>query len=161
MAPKKIVKPKKTKRAKREKLSKSKKRDKKSRVRILPIPSTTEAVVVRAPRPMRVPSARDKSVVLRGNQVGTCKAENEYQGPATLYVYPGIADPLGIETFRQIAGASLSFNNFCDLDRDLQTLTHIAASFEVNLGTVPKIAICSKHGNPCGAGVHHDPIVAM
>jgi phosphoribosylaminoimidazolecarboxamide formyltransferase/IMP cyclohydrolase len=35
----------------------------------------------------------------------------------------------------------------------LQTITHIAAGFDVNFGSMPKIAVGVKHGNPCGAAV--------
>ncbi len=40
-----------------------------------------------------------------------------------------------------------------DIDRLLQTVTHIAAGFECNFGAVPSIAVGVKHGNACGAGV--------
>ena len=41
----------------------------------------------------------------------------------------------------------------CDLDRMLQTMTHIGAGFEKNFGKVPEVAIGAKHGNACGVGV--------
>jgi phosphoribosylaminoimidazolecarboxamide formyltransferase/IMP cyclohydrolase len=63
----------------------------------------------------------------------------------------GNTDPLAIHNFKNVGGNSPSFNNFCDIDRMLQTVTHIGASFEKNFGSVPKIAVGVKHGNACGA----------
>ena len=86
-----------------------------------------------------------------------CKyGENAYQSPAALYTN-GQDDPLGLDKFKLIAGAPLSYNNYCDLDRLLQTMTHIAATFDINRGYVPLIAIGVKHGNACGAGISNDP----
>lgn len=82
-----------------------------------------------------------------------CKyGENGYQTPAGLYS-SGTDDPLALDRFDVIQGTAPSYNNLCDLDRLLQTATHIAAGFEVNGGKVPMIALACKHGNPCGAGV--------
>jgi len=47
----------------------------------------------------------------------------------------------------------MSYNNICDVDRMIQTMTHIGAGFEKNFETVPHIAIGVKHGNSCGVGV--------
>ncbi|MDA8327306.1 MAG: hypothetical protein M0033_14000 [Nitrospiraceae bacterium] len=86
----------------------------------------------------------------------TCKyGENGYQVPAALYE-GGTADPLALEKFRIVAGTEPSYNNLCDLDRLLQTVIHIAASFEVNRGKVPLISVGVKHGNSCGAAVAAD-----
>ncbi|MDA8088317.1 MAG: hypothetical protein M0Z75_16670 [Nitrospiraceae bacterium] len=83
----------------------------------------------------------------------TCKyGENGCQVPAALYE-GGSADPLALEKFRIVAGTEPSYNNLCDLDRLLQTVTHMAASFEVNRGKVPLISVGVKHGNSCGAAV--------
>jgi phosphoribosylaminoimidazolecarboxamide formyltransferase/IMP cyclohydrolase len=83
----------------------------------------------------------------------TCKyGENGYQVPAALYS-SGSADPLSLDRFRIVAGTEPSYNNLCDLDRLLQTVTHIAASFELNRGRVPLVSVGVKHGNPCGAAV--------
>ncbi|MDA8088059.1 MAG: hypothetical protein M0Z75_15350 [Nitrospiraceae bacterium] len=83
----------------------------------------------------------------------TCKyGENGYQVPAALYE-GGSADPLALDKFRIVAGTEPSYNNLCDLDRLLQTVTHIAASFEVNRGKTPLISVGVKHGNSCGAAV--------
>jgi phosphoribosylaminoimidazolecarboxamide formyltransferase/IMP cyclohydrolase len=82
-----------------------------------------------------------------------CKyGENGYQVPAALYG-SGAEDPLSLEKFTIIAGTEPSYNNLCDLDRLLQTVTHIAASFEINRGRSPFISVGVKHGNPCGASV--------
>ncbi|MDA8388043.1 MAG: hypothetical protein M0Z58_05185 [Nitrospiraceae bacterium] len=86
----------------------------------------------------------------------TCKyGENGYQVPAALYG-GGSADPLALEKFRIVAGTEPSYNNLCDLDRLLQTVTHIAASFEANRGKAPLISVGVKHGNSCGAAVAAD-----
>ncbi len=83
--------------------------------------------------------------------------ENGYQKPAALYATDTV-DPLGLDKFELIAGAAPSYNNLCDLDRLLQTTSHIAAGFERNRGSVPKIAVAVKHGNPCGASAGQDVI---
>ncbi len=89
-----------------------------------------------------------------------CKyGENGYQTPAALYS-GGSGDPLALDRFRVIQGAAPSYNNLCDLDRLLQTSTHIAAGFDVNGGSVPLIAVACKHGNPCGAAAGNDPLQA-
>ncbi len=100
---------------------------------------------------------------LFGERVGRpLKGENGPQSPAALYrTFPGVEDPLAISNFRLIEGADLSYNNICDLDRALQTATHMAAGFEVNLNIVPEIALGLKHGNSCGAGAHGDRYVAL
>ena len=80
--------------------------------------------------------------------------ENASQKPAFLYrLHGGSDDPLTIINWKQIEGNPLSYNNICDLDRMVQTMTHIGAGFEKNFNKVPKIAIGAKHGNACGAGV--------
>ena len=89
-----------------------------------------------------------------------CKyGENGYQTPAGLYS-SGSDDPLALDRFELVQGTAPSYNNLCDLDRLLQTATHVAAGFEVNTGGVPAIAIACKHGNPCGAGVDDTAMIA-
>jgi phosphoribosylaminoimidazolecarboxamide formyltransferase/IMP cyclohydrolase len=78
--------------------------------------------------------------------------ENAWQAPARL-VHDSGADPLAIGRFEQLEGTALSYNNIAELDRQLQTVTHIAAAFDHSSGRVPAIAIGTKHGNACGAGV--------
>ena len=86
----------------------------------------------------------------------TCKyGENGYQVPAALYE-GGSEDPLALNKFQIVAGTEPSYNNLCDLDRLLQTVTHIAATFEINRGKTPFIAVGVKHGNSCGAAVAYD-----
>lgn len=93
-----------------------------------------------------------------GSLAMTCKyGENAYQTPAALYS-TGNNDPLALEKFKVIAGTSPSFNNLCDMDRLLQTTTHIAATFDINRGKVPLIAVGVKHGNACGAAIGENPI---
>ncbi|MBI2623401.1 MAG: hypothetical protein HYW65_02385 [Candidatus Liptonbacteria bacterium] len=76
--------------------------------------------------------------------------ENGWQTPAALYS-TGTGDSLALDAFTLIEGTPLSYNNWVDIDRLLQTLTHIAAGLEANFQSVPKIAVAVKHGNPCGA----------
>ena len=91
--------------------------------------------------------------------------ENAYQKPANLYENLGVghlnSDPLAINNWQLAAGSPLSYNNICDLDRMMQTMTHIGAGFEKNFGKVPHIAIGAKHGNACGAGVDENEIKAI
>ncbi|MBI2630842.1 hypothetical protein HYW73_01320 [Candidatus Nomurabacteria bacterium] len=89
--------------------------------------------------------------------------ENAYQKPASFYdnlsgVGHPNADPLAIHNWQLVAGSPLSYNNICDLDRMMQTMTHIGAGFEKNLGTVPYVTIGAKHGNACGAGIGENEI---
>lgn len=80
--------------------------------------------------------------------------ENAYQAPASMYkTLGGSNDPLSIDKWVLVAGSPMSYNNICDVDRMIQTMTHIGAGFEKNFKSVPHIAIGAKHGNCCGAGV--------
>lgn len=85
------------------------------------------------------------------------KAENGHQGTAALYALPGNNDPLALHKFVQLSGDPASYVGLTDIDRLLQTITHAAAAYEVNIGSVPLIAIAVKHGNPCGMAVGDDP----
>jgi len=96
-----------------------------------------------------------------GAEAMSCKyGENAWQTPASL-VSVGSEDPLAIDKFISVAGSEPSYNNLADLDRMLQTLTHIAAVFELNRSYVPFIAVAVKHGNACGAAVASSPIEAI
>lgn len=93
---------------------------------------------------------------ISGEMLLTCKyGENGYQVPASLYSSHS-KDPLSLDKFKVIAGTEPSYNNLCDIDRLLQTVTHIAAAFDINRGKVPFIAIGVKHGNPCGAAIGYE-----
>lgn len=81
--------------------------------------------------------------------------ENAWQAPARL-IHEG-ADPLALGRFTQLEGSAPSYNNLAELDRQLQTVTHVAAAFDVAGGPVPAIAIGTKHGNCCGAAVADTP----
>lgn len=87
--------------------------------------------------------------------------ENPWQGGAGLYLSRHIDDPLGIGKFKLIGGIPLSYNNYTDVDRLLQTATHIAAGLERNFKEVPNIALGAKHGNLCGAGISQNPIESI
>jgi phosphoribosylaminoimidazolecarboxamide formyltransferase/IMP cyclohydrolase len=88
-------------------------------------------------------------------QIGTlvveCKGENAPQSPAGLYSV-GTSDPLALDKFKLLEGSALSYNNWCDVDRSLKTLTTIAAGYKNLNKTNLKIIIGVKHGNPCGVG---------
>jgi phosphoribosylaminoimidazolecarboxamide formyltransferase / IMP cyclohydrolase len=79
--------------------------------------------------------------------------ENPWQGGAGLYADPENTDPLALHRFELQQGSPPSFNNYADIDRLLQTMTHIAAGFDKNGLPVPHIALGAKHGNMCGAGI--------
>ncbi|HWD07488.1 MAG TPA: hypothetical protein VHA57_00190 [Actinomycetota bacterium] len=86
--------------------------------------------------------------------------ENAWQAPAGLFsanlAVAGPPDPLALDQFSVVAGTAPSYNNLAEVDRQLQTITHIAAGFEANFGAVPFMAVGTKHGNPCGAAVGED-----
>jgi phosphoribosylaminoimidazolecarboxamide formyltransferase/IMP cyclohydrolase len=88
--------------------------------------------------------------VIGGRVLTGLKAENACQGPASLFS-TGSGDPLAMENFRQIDGAPASYNNVTDIDRCLQTATHIVAAIRPVIGATPFIGVGVKHGNPCGA----------
>ena len=81
--------------------------------------------------------------------------ENAWQTPAGLFADKSAryTDRLSLSNFDLISGTAPSYNNLADLDRLLQTITHIAAGFEVNFNQIPKIVVGVKHGNACGAAV--------
>lgn len=91
---------------------------------------------------------------LFGERVTICKGENGYQMPAYLYKLPGAEnDPLALYNFKMMTGENPSYNNWCDIDRLLHTVTHIADTFRKNCNMVPWLAVGVKHGNACGAGI--------
>ncbi|HTX46558.1 MAG TPA: hypothetical protein VMD48_09780 [Solirubrobacteraceae bacterium] len=85
--------------------------------------------------------------------------ENAWQTPARL-VHDDTEDPLAIGRFELLEGSAPSYNNLVELDRQLQTITHIAAAFDLAGDDLPAIAIGTKHGNPCGAAISHAPVEA-
>ena len=87
-----------------------------------------------------------------GKTIECLYGENKWQTEAALYAFPN-NDPLAHDKFKMLEGKDRSYINFTDIDRLLQSATHIAAGFEKNLGKIPKIAIGAKHGNLCGAGI--------
>ncbi|OGI58040.1 hypothetical protein A3C60_01675 [Candidatus Nomurabacteria bacterium RIFCSPHIGHO2_02_FULL_37_45] len=93
-----------------------------------------------------------------GKKILECAyGENAYQKPASFYRIHGKGeDSLAIVNWQLVAGSPMSYNNICDLDRMMQTMTHIGAGFEKNYGKVSQVAIGAKHGNACGAGVGDD-----
>jgi phosphoribosylaminoimidazolecarboxamide formyltransferase / IMP cyclohydrolase len=93
-----------------------------------------------------------------GRQISeTLYGENAYQFPGELYSI-GTDDPLALDKFQVLTEMAPSYNNLCDIDRMLQTLTHIAASFEVNNISTKYFGVAVKHGNCCGAAYGDDKI---
>jgi len=91
-----------------------------------------------------------------GKLHSTCKyGENPEQAPAGLYSAQ-TNDPLSLDKFKLITDNNLSYNSLCDIDRLLQTITHIAAGLDINQIQLPHIAIAVKHGNACGASIGCD-----
>jgi phosphoribosylaminoimidazolecarboxamide formyltransferase / IMP cyclohydrolase len=88
--------------------------------------------------------------------------ENPQQAEAGFYADNRVnIDPLGLDQFRHIKGTERSYINMADIDRLLQTSTHIAAGFERNFGEVPAMAVGVKHGNACGAAVAETLVEAV
>ncbi len=80
--------------------------------------------------------------------------ENPWQAEAAFYAdNREVVDPLGLDRFEHVQGMERSYVNMTDIDRLLQTVTHVAAGFDKNFGQVPAIAAGVKHGNACGAAV--------
>jgi phosphoribosylaminoimidazolecarboxamide formyltransferase/IMP cyclohydrolase len=88
--------------------------------------------------------------------------ENPQQAEAAFYADNRIAaDPLGLDKFEHVQGMERSYVNMTDIDRLLQTTTHIAAGFERNFGSVQSLAVGVKHGNACGAAVGETLVEAV
>jgi len=86
--------------------------------------------------------------------------ENAYQTPSFLYQTED--GPFSPDKFKLLTETPLSYNNFCDRDKVLGTITHFAAGFKKNFDkTVPYFAVAVKHGNACGVGISNDPIEAL
>lgn len=96
----------------------------------------------------------------QAKKIAEFKGENGHQSPAALFALD-TNDELSISNFKVIEGSDPSYNNYRDLDRLLQTITHIAAGFEVNFKKIPKITVGAKHGNPCGAAVDENSSAAL
>lgn len=95
-----------------------------------------------------------------GNFTKCLYGENRWQTDAGLYTVPN-NDPLAQDKFSMLEGTDRSYINFTDMDRLLQSATHIAAGFQKNFGSIPAIAIGAKHGNLCGAGIGDDALQKM
>jgi phosphoribosylaminoimidazolecarboxamide formyltransferase/IMP cyclohydrolase len=91
-----------------------------------------------------------------GEQVAeTLYGENAWQVPGKLYS-AGSNDPLALDKFQVLTDMAPSYNNTCDIDRMLQTLTHITASFKKNKLSSKYFGVAVKHGNCCGASYGDD-----
>lgn len=97
-----------------------------------------------------------------GQKVRDCGyGENRWQSPAALYRQVGTTDPLAIDKFEIVAGQNPGFVNLTDVDRLLQTVTHLVAEHEINLDEAPYVAVAVKHGNACGAATADTPEQAL
>lgn len=94
------------------------------------------------------------------HQVESLYGENAYQAPSNVYqTSESVFSPA---KFKLLTPTPLSYNNFCDRDKILQTITHLSAGFELNLKQrVPFFAIAVKHGNACGVGLGAKPVEAL
>jgi len=107
-------------------------------------------------------TGNDMSSLVARLNAPTKYGENPQQAEAGFYADNRVAvDPLGVDQFEHVQGMERSFINMTDIDRLLQTVTHIAAGFEVNFGSVPSIAVGVKHGNACGAAVAETAVEAV
>lgn len=107
-------------------------------------------------------SGNNVSGVIASLNSATKYGENPQQAEAAFYADNRVAiDSLGLDQFEHVQGMERSFINMTDIDRLLQTVTHIAAGFECNFGSVPSIAVGVKHGNACGAAVASTPVEAV
>jgi len=86
-----------------------------------------------------------------GEQISeTLYGENAYQVPGRLYSTKN-EDLLALDKFRVLTEMAPSYNNTCDIDRMLQTMTHIVAAFKANNISLKFFGVAVKHGNCCGA----------
>jgi len=94
--------------------------------------------------------------------VHDCKGENAWQENAALYSAE-TNDPLALQAFVLLEGQPLSYNNWCDVDRLLATMTHIVAAIERLTGRPNDQAVVlgAKHGNCCGMGVKEQFLSAI
>jgi phosphoribosylaminoimidazolecarboxamide formyltransferase/IMP cyclohydrolase len=100
--------------------------------------------------------------LLAKKMYGTKYGENPQQASAAFYADNRLdIDPLGLDQFEHIQGMEKSFINMTDMDRLLQTLTHIAAGYERNFKSVPFMAVGVKHGNACGAAISDNLVDAI
>ena len=107
-------------------------------------------------------SGREYTGIFGKKNLECAYGENAYQKPASLYSnLENKKDLLTIHNWQLVAGSPLSYNNICDVDRMMQTMTHIGAGFEKNFSSVPFVAIGAKHGNACGAGTSASAIEAV
>ena len=89
-----------------------------------------------------------------------CKyGENPYQSAS--FFSTDSDNPLAVNKFTLVEGTNPSYVNITDIDRLLQTITHIAATFAKNNRSYKYYAVGVKHGNACGASFGNDPIEVL
>ena len=87
----------------------------------------------------------------------TLYGENAWQIPGKLFSTKN-EDLLALDKFKVLTEMVPSYNNTCDIDRMLETLTHMVAAFEINKIQVKYFGVAVKHGNCCGAAYGNDKI---
>lgn len=128
---------------------------------ILALAAKAESLVARYCLISATYLSKESTTGFIGEKANDCKyGENPWQESAALYS-TNSDDPLAIHNFEQVAGADPGYVNFCDIDRLLQTITHIAAGFETNFNEKPLIAVACKHGNPIGAAIGDDSLEVL
>ena len=91
--------------------------------------------------------------------------ENAWQKSTSLFTFKENSDLFSMDKFKLLAGDP-GGNNWCDIDRAMQTITHIVAGYLKNFRaageSAPYIALGLKHGNACGCGVSkNDTVLAV
>jgi phosphoribosylaminoimidazolecarboxamide formyltransferase / IMP cyclohydrolase len=95
--------------------------------------------------------SKEKYDGIVGEQIAeTLYGENPQQIPGKLYKTRN-KDSLALDKFQVLTEMAPSFNNLCDIDRMLQTLTHISEAFDINNIKARYFGVAVKHGNSCGA----------
>jgi len=92
-----------------------------------------------------------------GAKIADCLyGENPWQKAFGLFATAGAEDdPLALANFVPAGGTTPSYNNFGDIDRCLQTITHLGAAWAINFSEEKNVrmAVGVKHGNPCGVAI--------
>ncbi|OGI25179.1 MAG: hypothetical protein A3J76_03210 [Candidatus Moranbacteria bacterium RBG_13_45_13] len=102
--------------------------------------------------------SEEKCNGMMGGQISeTLYGENPHQVPGRLYSN-GSDDPLALDKFQVLTEMASSYNNACDIDRMLQTMTHLVAAFGINKISAKYFGLAVKHGNCCGAAYGDDKI---
>ena len=87
-----------------------------------------------------------------GSRIAECAyGENRWQAPAGIYQRLDRDGPFAPRNFQLVGGSAPSFNNLGDVDRMLQTMSHIATATSQAGRGQRSITVAVKHENCCGA----------